>query len=222
MDQDTTATVQQLLGHSPGDLSLFDRALTHGSRQGEGNYERLEFLGDRVLGIVIADWLYHRFPKEAEGKMNRRFASLVSRETCAEVGRSIDLPRYIRLSKQAREGRAETSDNVIGDVIEALLGALYLDAGLDACSAFVRKHWAPLLDDQRKAPVHPKNGLQELAAEMKLGTPRYEDIGRTGPHHDPRFRVKVTLPGDREAVGEGASKQEAQTAAAAALLEQLS
>lgn len=222
MDRDTKTTIEQLLGHTPKDITLFDRALTHGSRQGESNYERLEFLGDRVLGLVIADWLYHRFPREAEGKMNRRYASLVSRETCAEVGRAISLPQHIRLSKQAREGRAETSDNVVGDVIEALLGALYLEAGLDACSAFVRQHWEPMLNGQRKAPVHPKNGLQELAAAKKLGTPRYEDIGKSGPHHDPRFKVKVTLSGGREATGEGASKQEAQTAAAAALLEQLS
>ncbi|MBB3764029.1 ribonuclease III [Sphingomicrobium lutaoense] len=212
---------KELLSHVPGDEALFERALTHGSRQGETSYQRLEFLGDRVLGILMAEWLYHRFPDEAEGKMNRRYSGLVSRETCAEVGRAIDLPRHIRLSRQAREGRAETSDNVIGDVVEALLGALYLDAGLDACRDFVRTHWGEFLDEQRKAPIHPKNGLQELAAARRIGVPRYEMVGKSGPHHAPVFRVRVTLSGGREAEAEGASKQEAETAAAAALLEQL-
>lgn len=216
-----TQIVATLLGHKPRDASLFERALTHGSRKGETNYERLEFLGDRVLGLTIAEWLYARFPLEAEGKMNQRFSRLVSRETCAEIGRAIDLPRHIRLSPQAREGRAETSDNVIGDVVEALIGALYLDAGLDACRTFIRTHWEPLLEGQRKAPVHPKNALQELAAAKKIGTPRYELVAKTGPHHAPHFRVKVTLSGGREAEAEGDSKQEAETAAAAALLEQL-
>ncbi|WP_260484407.1 ribonuclease III [Sphingomicrobium flavum] len=222
MQHPAAEVAKRLLDHAPGREALFESALTHGSRQGETSYQRLEFLGDRVLGLVVAEWLYERFPKEDEGKMNRRLSGLVSRETCAEIGRAIDLPRYIRLSKQAREGRAETSDNVIGDVVEALLGALYIDAGLEPCRAFVRKNWAPLLEEQRKAPIHPKNGLQELAAELKIGTPRYELIERSGPHHAPRFKVRVTLSGGRAAEAEGASKQDAEKAAAAILLEQLS
>ncbi|WP_265570361.1 ribonuclease III [Sphingomicrobium nitratireducens] len=210
-----------LFGVEPADPALFEQALTHGSRKGDENYERLEFLGDRVLGLVVARWLYDRFPHEAEGKMNRRYAALVARETCAEVARAIKLASHIRLSQQARENRAETSDNVLGDVVEALLGALYLDQGLAPCEDFIKAQWAPFLDEQRKAPVHPKNELQELAAKLNIGTPRYEMIGRSGPHHAPSFRVRVTLAGGREAEADGASKQEAETAAAAALLENL-
>ena len=210
-----------MLAYEPRDGKLFDRALTHGSHGGE-TYERLEFLGDRVLGLVVAAWLYERFPTEPEGKMSRRYNALVTRETCAEVGRAIDLPRHIKLGKQARDDQANMSDNVVGDVVEALIGALYLDSGLDAAQAFIRTHWAALLDGQQRAPMHPKSGLQEVAAARNLGVPLYELVSRFGPHHSPRFRVKVSLGRHGEAEAEGDSKQEAETAAAAALLETIS
>ena len=210
-----------MLAYEPRDGKLFDRALTHGSHGGE-TYERLEFLGDRVLGLVVAAWLYERFPTEPEGKMSRRYNALVTRETCAEVGRAIDLPRHIKLGKQAREDQANMSDNVVGDVVEALLGALFLEAGLEAAQAFIRTHWAALLDGQQRAPMHPKSGLQEVAAARNLGVPLYELVSRFGPHHAPRFRVKVSVGRLGEAEAEGDSKQEAETAAAAALLEKIS
>jgi ribonuclease-3 len=212
--------IGDLLGYQAVDHKLFERALTHGSHGGD-TYERLEFLGDRVLGLVVAAWLYERFPTEPEGKMSRRYNALVTRETCAEVGRALDLPRHIRLGKQAREDHANLSDNVVGDVVEALLGALYLDAGLARAEQFIRQHWAPFLDDQKRAPMHPKSGLQEIAASRNLGIPLYELLSRFGPHHAPRFRVKVSLGTHGEAEAEGASKQEAEKTAAAALLEKL-
>lgn len=212
--------VADALGRAPKDEKLFLRALTHGSHGGE-TYERLEFLGDRVLGLVVARWLYERFPTEPEGKMSRRYNALVARETCAEVGRAMGIPPHIRLGKQAREDHANLSDNVVGDVVEALLGAVFLDAGLDPAEQFIRKHWAPFLDGQKKAPVHPKSALQEHAAAKNLGAPTYELVSRFGPHHAPRFKVKVSLGRHGEAEAEGSSKQEAETAAAAALLEKL-
>ena len=212
--------IADALGRAPHDPKLFVRALTHGSHSGD-TYERLEFLGDRVLGLVVAHWLYERFPSEPEGKMSRRYNVLVARETCAEVGRALDLPRQIRLGKQAREDHANLSDNVVGDVVEAMLGALFIDAGLATAEAFIRTHWAPFLDGQTRAPVHPKSDLQERAALKKLGVPLYELVSRFGPHHAPCFRVKVSLGRHGEAEAEGDSKQEAETAAAAALLEKL-
>jgi ribonuclease-3 len=213
--------IAESLGREPREAKLFERALTHGSH-GRDTYERLEFLGDRVLGLVVASWLYERFPSEPEGKMSRRYNALVARESCAEVGRALDLPRHIRLGKQAREDNAGLSDNVIGDVVEAIIGALFLDGGLEPAQDFVRSQWAPFLDGQQRAPVHPKSGLQERAAEKKLGVPLYELVSRFGPHHSPRFRVKVSLGRHGEAEAEGDSKQEAETAAAAALLEKIS
>ena len=212
--------IAESLGRQPREAKLFERAVTHGSH-GRDTYERLEFLGDRVLGLVVASWLYERFPSEPEGKMSRRYNALVARESCAEVGRALDLPRHIRLGKQAREDNAGLSDNVIGDVVEAIIGALFLDGGLEPAQDFVRSQWASFLEGQQRAPVHPKSGLQERAAEKKLGVPLYELVSRFGPHHSPRFRVKVSLGRHGEAEAEGDSKKEAETAAAAALLEKI-
>jgi ribonuclease-3 len=210
-----------LIGTIPRDPALFARALTHGSTTATETYERLEFLGDRVLGLAVADWLYERFPAEPEGSLSRRYNVLVTRETCGEIGRTLGLPAHIRLGKQARDANANMSDNIIGDVVEALLGAIFLDQGLDTASAFVRTHWAPYLDGQRGAPVHPKSGLQEAAAARGLGPPVYELLARIGAHHAPTFRVRVTVARGGETEATGTSKQEAETAAAALLLEKM-
>jgi ribonuclease-3 len=212
--------VSAKLGHPAKDLALFERAVTHSSL-GPDSYERLEFLGDRVLGLVIGRWLYERFDAEPEGQLSRRHNALVARETCAQVGRELGLPSLIRLGKQAREDNASNSDNVVGDVVEALIGALLLDGGIDAADAFVRRAWEPHLDGQGKAPVHPKSALQELAAARGLATPVYEIAGRSGAQHAPRFTVRVAIRNAGEASAEGSSKQEAETAAAEALLSHL-
>lgn len=212
--------LRRTLGHDPKDLSLFERALTHSSL-GKDSYERLEFLGDRVVGLVIARWLYERFEKEPEGKLSRRYNVLVSRETCAEIGRELGLGEWIKLGKQAREDGANRSDNVVGDVVEALIGALLLDGGLDTADAFIRRTWAPYVESQGKAPKHPKSALQELAAARNWTAPEYEVARTSGTHHAPRFTVQVAIRNIGEATAEGASKQEAETAAATALLEQL-
>jgi ribonuclease-3 len=214
------AFLRQTLDHDPNDLSLFERALTHSSL-GKDSYERLEFLGDRVVGLVIARWLYERFEKEPEGKLSRRYNVLVSRETCAEIGRELGLGEWIKLGKQAREDGANRSDNVVGDVVEALIGALLLDGGLDTADAFIRRTWAPYVESQGKAPKHPKSALQELAAARNWTAPEYEVARTSGAHHAPRFTVQVAIRNIGEATAEGASKQEAETAAATALLEQL-
>ncbi len=215
------AFVAKATGVPPKDEALFERALTHGSHGG-ASYERLEFLGDRVLGLAIANWLYERYPNEPEGQMSRRYNALVARETCADVGRALGVPSEIRLGRQAREDKATSSDNVIGDVVEALLGALFIERGFEAAEAFVRKQWAPFLDGQKRAPMHPKSGLQEHAAQHGLGVPAYELVSRSGPHHAPTFKVRVSLGRHGEAEAEGDSKQEAETAAAATLLGKLS
>lgn len=208
------------LGHIPKDIALFQRALTHGS-YGPDHYERLEFLGDRVLGLISAAWLYEIFPDEPEGKLSRRLNAVVSRETCAEIGREIGVAAQMKLGKQARDDGAVESDNVLGDVIEGLIGALYLEGGLPAATTFVRRAWADRVTGQVQAPKHPKSVLQEWAAANRCRPPVYELGGRTGPHHAPRFTVTVRIIGKDEASAEGTSKQEAETAAAKALLEKL-
>ena len=212
--------VETTLGHRPRDLALFDRALTHSSH-GDEHYERLEFLGDRVLGLVVATWLYELFPDEPEGKLSRRLNALVAGETCAEVARELGLGGQLRLGKQAREDGAKDSDNVLGDVVEALIGALYLEAGLEAASAFIRRAWDDKVSTRDKAPKHPKSELQEWAAANNRKPPVYQLADRQGPHHAPRFVVEVEIRGVGTASAEGTSKQEAETAAAAKLMEQL-
>lgn len=210
-----------VLGATPDDLAVYRRALTHGS-QGADNYERLEFLGDRVLGLTLAEWLYERFPGEPEGKLSRRFNALVTGAMCAEVAREIGVSAHLRLGKQARDDGASDSDNVLGDVMEALIGATFLDQGFDAARALVRRLWDSRIDAQAAAPKHPKSALQEWAAANNRRAPDYVLIERSGPGHAPRFRVKAEIAKLAEAEGEGSSKQEAETAAAAALLAKLS
>jgi ribonuclease-3 len=220
-DKRTAGWLKDALGHEPRDAALFERALTHAS-YGEDHYERLEFLGDRVLGLTIAAWLFELFPNEPEGKLSRRLNALVARETCAEVGRALGIGREVRLGKQARDDGASDSDNVIGDVVESLIGALFLDAGWDAASAFVRRAWGERVSTRDKAPLHPKSALQEWAAANDRRPPDYRLAGRSGPQHAPTFVVEVEIRGVGSARAEGNSKQEAETAAAAKLLEDLS
>lgn len=212
--------IERTLGHTPADPALFRRALTHASH-GAADYERLEFLGDRVLGLIAASWLYTLFPDEPEGKLSRRYNAIVSRETCAEIGRRIGIAQHLRLGKQARDDGALHSDNVLGDAVEALIGALYLEGGLTVAESFVRSAWAELIDTEAQAPKHPKSALQEWAAAHGCRPPVYSLAGRSGPHHAPRFTVAVEIPGRASAEAEGTSKQEAETAAAKALLEKL-
>jgi ribonuclease-3 len=220
MKPNIAAFVEHQLGHEPKNIALFELALTHSS-VGNSNYERLEFLGDRVLGMVIARALYDRYPNEPEGNLSKRYNALVDRETCAENGREIGVPGLIRLGKQAREDGASQSENVVGDVVEALIGALFLDGGFEVAERFILKAWQADLATQRRAPQHPKSALQELAAAKGVKAPVYDVISRTGAHHAPKFTIRVSVAKLGEATAEGTSKQDAETAAAEALLKQL-
>ena len=217
---DVTDWVRRTLGHEPRGPALFERALTHSSR-GDDHYERLEFLGDRVLGLTIAAWLYELFPDEPEGKLSRRLNALVSGETCAEIARELGVGDQVRLGKQARDDGASDSDNVLGDVVEALIGALYLEAGLDEAAGFIRRAWGERVSTRDRAPKHPKSALQEWAAANGRRAPAYVLKDRSGPHHSPKFVVEVGIRGVGEASAEGTSKQEAETEAARLLLERL-
>ncbi len=210
----------QTLGHAFADEALLLRALTHRS-VGPDNYERLEFLGDRVLGLAIADHLFRAFPGEPEGGLTRRFHHLVSRETCAAVARALGVPARVRLNLQARSDGGADSDNILGDVMEALIGAVHADAGHAAAHALVLRAWADRLGGQVESVKHPKSALQEWALARSLKPPAYETIRRSGPHHAPRFDVRLTV-GDLPAVeASGGSKQEAETRAAELFLGRL-
>jgi ribonuclease III len=202
------------LGFAPeGDNALWLAALTHGSSGAAGNYERLEFLGDRVLGLVIAEWLYAD-EDGPEGKLSQRLNALVSRQMCARIAREIGLGPHIVLGKQARDDGGHDSDNILGDVMEALLGASFVSAGFEATRPLVRRLWADAVGGLAGQRKHPKSALQEWAAGNRRKPPVYRTVDRAGPDHAARFTVAVSVPGIGEIEATAASKQEAETLAA--------
>ena len=210
------------LGHCFGRPELLAQALTHRSaadprRSGLDSNERLEFVGDRVLALCIAEWLAERFPQEREGDLGKRLAALVSRDACARVADGLGLGAALRVP--AGEGRAGVREraNVLADAVEALLGALYLDAGLQAARAMVRREWAVLLEADLAPPVSAKTRLQEWTLARGLGLPEYRLVSRSGPPHAPVFVAAVIAAG-REAQGVGDSKRAAEQLAAEAWL----
>lgn len=213
-----TAWLTDLIGQAPIDTALYARALTHGST-GQPDYQRLEFLGDRILGLIIADMLYQQFAEEAEGRLSHRLNALVSGSTCAEIARQIDVASHMRLGKQARDDGAQQSENVLGDVMEALIGAVYLDHGLDAARLLIGRLWSPLIDAANGAPKHPKSALQEWCAAKSRKVPEYTVTKKDGPAHAMRFEVTVTVKGFDPVTAEANSKQAAETAAAWAFLD---
>lgn len=211
------AWLVNLIGRQPVNIALYNRALTHGST-GQPDYQRLEFLGDRILGLVIADMLYHRFGEEAEGRLSHRLNVLVSGSTCADIARQIDIPSHIRFGKQARDDGAQQSDNVLGDVMEAIIGALYLDFGMDSARALIERLWDSLIVTADSAPKHPKSALQEWCAANGRKAPEYVITKKEGPPHAMRFEITVTVKGFEPVSAEANSKQAAETAAALAFL----
>lgn len=207
------------LGFAPNDHDLWLAALTHGSHDADVDYERLEFLGDRVLGLCVADWLY-RHNNAPEGKLSQRLNALVSRETCAKIARKISLAEHIRMGKQAREDGGTESVNILGDVVEALLGAGFLDNGFDPICELVHQIWLDEFEAGTGAVKHPKSALQEWAAGNRRKPPVYELIDRSGPDHAAKFTVRVTVHKVGEAEGIATSKQEAEKLAAKKFMEQ--
>lgn len=202
--------------------SLLRQALTHSGGGGkEGDYQRLEFLGDRVLGLVIAEELLKRFPSDDEGRLARRLNWLVRREACARVARDLKLDELMLTAKTTRRGQAAASQKVLSDLCEAVIAAIYLDQGLPVARDFILAHWAPLFAAHREAARDAKSALQELAAARKLATPAYRVVGREGPDHAPRFTVEVAVDGAGAARGEGGSKRAAEQAAAEELLKHM-
>ncbi|WFL77289.1 ribonuclease III [Altererythrobacter arenosus] len=218
ISQDTRDWLAQL-GVIPQDDRLWLAALTHGSYEADRNYERLEFLGDRVLGLSIAEWLYAE-NNAPEGKLSQRLNALVSGATCARVARSIGLPDHIRLGKQAREDGARDSDNILGDVMEALLGAHFLDHGFEPTRDLVRRLWADVFAGDLGERKHPKSALQEWAAGNRRKPPEYELVARDGPDHAARFTVRVSVLNVGSAEATASNKQEAEKLAAEAFMEQ--
>jgi len=196
------------------DKTLLKAALTHSSAGGTSNYERLEFLGDRVLGLVIAEFLFKNFPDEQEGDMAKRLAALVQGKTLAQVSSRIPLSDYIIFSEaEAAAGGAE-NEHILADVFEALIGAIYLDSGLEQCHNLIQTQWADVLVTMKEPPQHPKTALQEWAQGQGLPLPAYEIIGQDGPDHAPIFKIELTVLGYEKISATGRSRAEAEKNAA--------
>ncbi len=202
---------------------LLREALTHPSAAGDPtqSYERLEFLGDRVLALIISDLLLGRFQKEAEGALARRLSALVRRETLAKVALDIDLGDHLILAKSEKEAGASENPALLANACEAVIGAIYLDGGLAAARDFVLPLWTPLLEAEQTPPQDAKTALQEWAQGRGLALPEYREVRREGPPHEPVFTVEVSVSGQPPAEGEGRSKRLAEQAAAAQLLAEL-
>ncbi len=212
--------LETVLGHSFADGELLMHALRHASAVEERvqSNERLEFLGDRVSGLVVAEILYRRFPDGEEGPPARRFAGLTSREALATIAGTLTLDRYIQAQPSDAETEKRSQASLNADTMEAILGALYLDGGLEPARLFIAKHWENLIGKNLVPPKDAKTMLQEWAQARGLGLPEYSVVAREGPDHAPVFTVRVSLKDQPELTGRGGSRRIAEQAAATALL----
>ncbi len=221
----TSSEFEERIGYRFRDPALLEQALTHisalgGARNRAASYQRLEFLGDHVLGLVISDMLFRAFARADEGEMSRRLADLVRKEACAEVARAIDLGSAIRLGASEANAGGRGRAAILADVCEALIGAVFVDGGYPAAAGMIERLWSARMHAPARPLRDSKTILQEWAQARGLPTPAYREIERTGPDHDPEFRVTVELPDLKPAEGIGRSKRAAEQAAAAAMLMQ--
>ena len=216
------AALEATAGLRFSDHERLRRALTHASARAKDagtDYERMEFLGDRVLGLVVAEFLYQKFPEASEGELSLRLNSMVNAETLAEISEAIGLPELINAGSEMRSLAGRKRVNLRADALESLIAAIYLEGGLDAARNFILRHWAARSSTVGEARRDPKTELQEWAHQIGGGVPVYNIDGREGPDHDPLFTISVKLAGFEPATGSGRTKRQAETAAAAALLQ---
>jgi ribonuclease-3 len=216
-------TLQERLGYGFAEMNLLEEALTHSSFQGGGgrrrqSNERMEFLGDRVLGLVIAHLLFQKFRAEEVGALAHRHAALVCRDALVQVADELGLAPCIRLSRGEEEAGGRRNPGLLGDACEALIAAVYLDGGFDVAQEVVQRLWRPLVEADAAPPRDAKTLLQEWAQGQGLPLPLYAETGRTGPPHAPVFRVQVMLEGFEPVAASGSSKRIAEQAAAELML----
>jgi ribonuclease-3 len=214
------ADLEQVIGHEFQDTTRLARALTHASaRAGDGaNYERLEFLGDRVLGLVIAEMLFKLYPQEDEGTLSVRLNQMVNADTCASVCDEIGLTRFVRIGSDIQSGAAKSHRGISADIMESLIAAIYLDGGIDTAARFIARHWETRARSPASARRDAKTELQEWAHAGDLGQPGYVVDSRSGPDHAPIFKVIVTVGTLAPGRGEGPSKRAAEQQAATDIL----
>lgn len=207
--------LETALGYRFSDKALLEEAVTHVSAGSNGlSYQRLEFLGDRVLGLVVSAMLFEAFPQAPEGELSKRLADLVRKETCAAVAREWNLGEHLRLGEGEKRSGAKKRDAILGDSCEAVIGAVYRDGGLPAADALIRTSWTERMHAPVAVPKDAKTLLQEIVQARGLPVPTYRDVARSGPDHAPVFEIAVLVAGESEVTGQGLSKRFAERAAA--------
>lgn len=216
--------LEKAIGYSFQNSRLLQQALTHPSAlpSGQGvDFERLEFLGDRVLGLVVAKWLYEEFPHEKEGDLAKRLAGLVRKETLVDIAKAIDLNQFMKMKREKGVSETKRLETLLADACEALIGALYLDGGLEPAHTFIHQHWNDLFQKTSEPPRDSKSILQEWIQGKGKSHPQYVVISSSGPAHSPHFVVEVQVEGLQSITGEGSSKRQAEKVAAQNMLDMI-
>ena len=220
-NSELSKSIENVLDYRFSDKALLETALTHSSAAGAHIYsnERLEFLGDRVLGIVIANILYIRFDSEDEGSLARRFAALTSREAIAKVAEKLEIEKFVEMSPADDAASDRGRLSLLADTVEAILGAMFLDGGLDGAANFIKSHWEKMIDENINPPKDAKTELQEWTQAKGLGLPEYKIVEQSGPDHAPIFNIEVEVSNYEKHSGSGSSRRNAEMEAAKAFLE---
>ncbi|WP_300393025.1 ribonuclease III [Henriciella sp.] len=227
LDNEQRADIEARIGHVFKDVDWLNRALTHPSLidnyDGDAQFsnQRLEFLGDRILGLVMAEMLIAKFPAEREGYLTKIFHQLVSGEACAEVGEALGLRPFLFLDSSMEKNKRGSYDKSVADAVEAIIAAIYRDGGLDAARGFISRNWVLDLVDREVSQQNPKTRLSDWCGANRAPYAVYDIVDRAGPDHEPVFKVRARVDGIGEAIETGRSRQEAEMAAADRLLREL-
>ncbi len=223
---DPVSDLEKNLGYYFRKPQLLEQALNHPSlartknRRKDSN-QRMEFLGDRVLGLIVAEMLYEAFPDEEEGAMARRHTAMVRRESLSRVAGEIGLAAFVNMSPSEQDAGGRENPALLADACEAVIAAIYLDAGIASADKFIRRYWRPLMAENTAPPQDAKTALQEYVQSRGVGLPDYREVSRSGPPHEPIFSIEVSIEGEASVTATGNSKRVAEQAAAALLLDRL-
>ena len=215
-----TKELEEILKYDFKNKSLLNQALTHKSFDNDNNNEKLEFLGDRVLGLIISKKLIDKYPNEKEGIIDKKFANLVNKKTCVNIAKKLNLKKYLFLGS-SNKNLERSSDKILSDSLEAIVGAIYLDGGLKYSEKFILNFWETFIDNSIVTLIDSKTKLQEYSLKKFKILPKYTFFKKTGPQHKPLFKTEVQIPESKKIIGIGSSKKNAQQNAAAKLIKLL-
>ena len=211
---------EEIIKYNFKNKDLLHKALTHKSFNNSINNEKLEFLGDRVLGLIISKELLDKYPNEKEGIIDKKFANLVNKKTCTEIAKKIGLKKFLYLGP-THKNLERSSNKIVSDSLEAIVGAIYMDGGIKSSEKFILNLWETYIVKSTETPIDSKTKLQEYSLKKYKKLPKYTFFKTTGPHHNPLFKTEVEITGSKKIIGQGSSKKNAQQNAAAKLIKAL-